>query len=119
MTFTPADLEKAFQLHPADALEVHRGLEEAENGDHDDVGHALDYADEVIKGCGVESLRSENVWDPYYCDITLLYVNMGDPYVTTIWYDTETGVFGLGCWGDWLETWEAGNDKEEEDERES
>jgi len=102
MNATPVDIEKAFKLQPHEALLLHQRLEAAEVGDHDDVDAALDYADELIHGHGVESLTSEHQWGSYYCDIILLYVNMGDPYVPTIWYDTCEGIFGVGAWGDWL-----------------
>jgi hypothetical protein len=33
----------------------------------------------------------------------LEYVNMGDPYDTTLIYDLSTGRFYVGAWGDWVE----------------
>jgi hypothetical protein len=37
------------------------------------------------------------------------YCNTGDPWVGTLLYYHESGNFGLGSWGDWLETAERRN----------
>jgi len=39
----------------------------------------------------------------------LAYVNMGDPYVATVWYEPRYGMsgrWGVGGYGDWVEYWE-------------
>jgi hypothetical protein len=73
----------------------------------EDVDGALEEVSEIIGGHGVEGLPVEGAWvDHYWRDSIALYVNMGDPYVTTIMYDTDRGVFEIGAWGDFLEDWE-------------
>jgi hypothetical protein len=67
--------------------------------------------DEVIEGYGTEAIFGD---DPRWPDLE--YVNMGDPYVTTIMYDYRTDEYIVGCWGDWLEKYEAEKAEEEEDE---
>ena len=55
--------------------------------------------DELIDGYGVEFLSSEDTKNGY----PMRYVNMGDPYATTIvscggWVHQ----FRIGCWGDYV-----------------
>lgn len=57
---------------------------------------------QVIEGYGTEAIFGDNV-----CWPDLDYVNMGDPYVTTIYYDRIDGCYGVGNWGSWLE-WREG-----------
>jgi hypothetical protein len=112
---TVDELITAFHLSPSSASALLHRLEAAEqSGDHEDIDRALDIADESTEGFGVEALNLEGLWQPYYCNIGLLYVNQGDTYDTTIWYDTRTCKFGLGSWGAWYETHE-NDEKEEED----
>lgn len=65
---------------------------------HKEVDTALDLANTLLTGHGVESIRDDE-WERYYLDIGLLYVNMGDPYRTTILYDTRSQRFSIGAWG--------------------
>lgn len=60
---------------------------------------------------GVEAIRDECYWvDHYWQDIVLLYVNTGETYDRTIYYDVIKDIFGLGSWGDWWE-WHERNRK--------
>jgi len=82
----------------------------------EDVSSALEEASRIIGGFGVEALQPEGAWvDRYWYNNILDYVNMGDPYVTTIMYDTQKGEFLIGLWGDFLETWEQENVEKEEE----
>lgn len=69
---------------------------------HKEVDTALDLANTLLNGHGVEPIKDDE-WETYYLDIGLLYVNMGDPYDTTILYDTRKERFSIGCWGDVVE----------------
>jgi hypothetical protein len=65
---------------------------------------ALNYANKVMGGSGVEAIQDESIWTSHYWQNTgLLYVNMGDTYDTTLCYDTETEIMFIGSWGDWAE----------------
>jgi len=79
-----------------------------------DVGGVLERASELLEGHGVEELWDDDVRLDYYENIIFLYVNMGDPYVQTIGYDTAKGAFVMASWGDWLEQHE--REKAEESE---
>jgi len=58
-------------------------------------------ADRVLGGYGVECFRSRNG------RAAACYVNMGDPYVTTLMHITApTERFLVTQWGDWLEAQE-------------
>jgi hypothetical protein len=47
---------------------------------------------QILEGHGVEALRGE--WrNGYWCDIVLVYVNMGDSYVNTIIHHRDRGFF--------------------------
>jgi hypothetical protein len=60
---------------------------------------ALRRVDEIIGGHGIESFKDT---DGDY----VTYVNMGDPYRPTAMYDERTGLTRVGCWGDYVESWE-------------
>lgn len=77
----------------------------ADNGDHAAVDHALDLANTLLHADGVEAINGKHV-DGYYQDIVALYVNMGDPYIPTLLYNTVTESFYLGGWGNWVESHE-------------
>jgi hypothetical protein len=66
------------------------------------VGQVMDAINEILGGYGVEAIR-DNKWDSYYCDIGVLYVNMGDTYVPTVIYDTRKGAWMVCSWGDLVE----------------
>ena len=109
--------------HDPDALdeETARSLLREMRGadDPDDVDGVLERANELLEGHGVEALRDEEGgWvDSYYGDISFLYVNMGDPYIQTIGYDTEKSEFVVAGWGDWLEEYEQRREKTEAEGR--
>ena len=69
---------------------------------YDQIDKALDTINEILKGYGVESIRDNN-WDSYYCDIGILYVNMGDTYIPTVIYDTRKDSWYVTSWGDIVE----------------
>lgn len=77
-----------------------------DSADLDMVDTALEYANTVLGGSGVEALYGSYV-DSYYHDLRLLYVNQGDSYATTLLYDTKYSQFGITSWGDWIEWAEA------------
>lgn len=54
----------------------------------DKVLHAVDH---LIEGFGVEAIREEGKCDSYFGDSVGLYVNMGDAYTPSVYYDTDTG----------------------------
>ena len=66
------------------------------------VDDILDMANDLLDGHGVEAIRGDYHVDNYYGDIVALYVNMGDPYVPTLLYNTERGSFYVGGYGDWV-----------------
>ena len=70
------------------------------------VDAALELADELIGGCGVEALRGDG-WASYYCDIVALYANTGDTYDETVIYDVGRRRFYVGSIGDWIESAES------------
>lgn len=109
---TADELVNAFHLPPAVAQDLLQQMSDAKNPDA--VDKVLEKLNEELEGFGVEALELEGLWDRYYCNIGCLYVNLGDPYKTTVWYDTRTNQFGIGSWGDWYETHE--NDEKEVEE---
>lgn len=68
----------------------------------------MDFANEVLRGCGVETIRDKNEW------VVALYVNMGDTYDTTFLYDIEKGRIYITSWGDWYEEWSQGEQSRQE-----
>ena len=72
---------------------------------------AMEACDEILGGCGVEALRTED--DPQYNDSgvrfcpAFSYVNFGDTYVTTLLRDHEDESWLVASWGDAVEEYEA------------
>jgi putative sterol carrier protein len=62
---------------------------------------ALDYANQLLDGNGIEYIPSEQ--DTMRSRAGLEFVNMGDTYDTTLIYDFSTRRFYVGAWGDWVE----------------
>lgn len=58
--------------------------------------------DVLLEGYGAEWLDGRYV-RRYWQNCQLLYVNMGDPYLATLAYDTEKDRFLLTSWGDFVE----------------
>jgi hypothetical protein len=74
------------------------------------VDQYLEYANKELDGYGVEAVTDENAYvDSYYHNIIALYVNMGDTYVNTVVYSTETKEFMITSWGDFYENWQNDN----------
>jgi hypothetical protein len=63
----------------------------------------MDLANELLDGHGIEAIRGEYHVDNYYFDTVALYVNMGDTYNATLFYETDTGRFKVTTMGDWVE----------------
>ena len=64
---------------------------------------AMDAADDVLRGHGVEELRIRTRRGGTR---RALYVNFGDPYVATLIWDEETDRFRVTSWSDVVEGWE-------------
>jgi len=69
---------------------------------HNRIDQALDSINNILGGYGVEAIR-DNKWSSYYCDIGLLYVNLGDTYTPTVIYDTRSDKWIIASWGDIVE----------------
>jgi hypothetical protein len=82
------------------ARKIHNLLSNAV--DHTTIDIALEEINTILKGFGVESMRDKQ-HRPYYQDIGLLYVNMGDTYATTICFDTRKRRFFVCSMGDFIE----------------
>jgi len=63
-------------------------------------------------GHGVEAIRLDESErsDPTAAP-DALYINRGDPYVTTLLYDVRRDAFEEIAWGDWLEAAEAAEEQ--------
>lgn len=57
---------------------------------------ALQFVSDKINACGVERIS-----DP--AGNHLLYVNLGDPYIPTVCWDSGIGKAVVESWGGWLE----------------
>jgi hypothetical protein len=63
----------------------------------DRIRAALGIIDSAIEGFGVEYIPSEQ--DTFHSVRGLEYVNQGDTYTPTVYYDHGTGVWHVGDWG--------------------
>jgi hypothetical protein len=50
---------------------------------------ALEVYNILFDGFGIESVRDHDLWDNYYLDTSVLYVNQGDSYTETLIFDVE------------------------------
>ena len=59
--------------------------------------------DEIIGGYGTEAIQKENEHvDNYHFDIIFTYVNMGDTYIASVFYDTKNNKYFISCLGNLL-----------------
>jgi hypothetical protein len=97
----PTAKNLSYVLEPDKAKELAKILKMARG--HNAVDQALDKANEMLGGHGVEAINyADHHVDNYYFDIALLYVNMGDTYDQTVMYDTSREKFFTGTYGDWV-----------------
>lgn len=60
---------------------------------------------EILEGYGIEAIQKESNWvSHYWQDTQFLYVNMGDTYTPTIFYDTREDRFIVSDFGTVVET---------------
>lgn len=95
-------LGKDDPIYSEDLATVVRVQMEKSNS-HKNVDEVLDLTNKLLPGHGVEAIRGNYQVDRYYYDIVALYVNMGDPYIPTLLYDTDRGKFYVTGYGDWVE----------------
>ena len=62
------------------------------------VEFALKKCDAILGGHGVGRMRSRQ--DTMREFLGVGYVNVGDPYIATVYFDHATGQFHCGAWGD-------------------
>jgi hypothetical protein len=72
--------------------------------ENDEIDAALEYANKVLKGYGIEAIRTTKYYGHYHQDIGLLYVNLGDTYKTTLCYEVEKEYFFVSSYGNWVES---------------
>lgn len=49
-----------------------------------------------LSGYGIEPLRKNGYFHKYYGDVVALFVNMGDSYTETVFFDTKRELFFIG-----------------------
>lgn len=89
----------------AEGREVYELLETARRG-----RDALEEANDFLDGFGIESLFERDgriVTDPWDSRLLMDYINAGDTYNETLFYDRAEDAFYLGSYGDFIEAWEA------------
>jgi len=69
----------------------------------DRVDRVLEAANTMLNGHGIEPINGDYHVSNFYMDIVALYVNMGDTYIPTLLYETDTQKFLVTSWGDWVE----------------
>ena len=64
----------------------------------------MDAINICLTGYGVENIRGkENLNSVFWGDAVALYVNMGDPYIPTVVFETRTYKFIATDWASWVE----------------
>jgi uncharacterized protein YkuJ len=110
------DLMDTFELTRENAGAIFRATEQVREGIRSlglsgGGGGLLDtnmkYFSKLIDGYGVEPLHISTAYiNSYFGDIVAMYVNMGDPYVPTIIFDTEFQTFHIMGAEDYIRYWE-------------
>jgi hypothetical protein len=67
------------------------------------VERSMDRINNLLHGYGVEAIRGDVSYEPFWMDAVALYVNMGDTYIPTVLYDVPKYAFRVMSWGDWVE----------------
>lgn len=70
------------------------------------VEDALEAISKLIGGFGHEVIRGQEYTGGFWGDVVLAYVNTGDAYNATVFYDIGKGQWGAGAYGDWVEAYE-------------
>jgi hypothetical protein len=100
-------IENTFRdVEPKNAQRLAKALSRAYSDK--DVSKALQLANEVLDGFGVEAIEGIDTWSNYYGEAVATYVNTGDTYNPTIIYDIGEGKFHLTDYGTWVEQYERG-----------
>jgi hypothetical protein len=96
--FRVAGVALAFNIKLKDAIWLVR----LTKSNPHDTNEALDRADTIITGHGVEAIQGRWV-NSYYGNIVGLYVNKGDTYALTVLFDTPRHKFYITDLGTWVE----------------
>ena len=75
--------------------EVKKAVKAANKGviSNKEASDLLDKFNEMLDGYGVEVMRKDGYFDRYFGDARLLYVNLGDMYLETVYLDTLSNRF--------------------------
>lgn len=68
---------------------------------------AMEAINGILDGFGIESIRDPERWNRYWTDTAAIYVNMGDTYVPTVFYEPHENRFVIGD----MEWWVLGYEK--------
>lgn len=98
-----ASLASYLRIDAARAEKLRGVIRAAHGGTPESVDRALDKASMLLGGYGVEAIEGDYYVDGYYRNIVLLYVNMGETYRGTVYFNTVSETFNIGAWGDWVE----------------
>jgi hypothetical protein len=124
---TESEILKAFpKLDASKAAELAAALAAPDKvSENDDefvkaIDDAMDKANEILDGHGIEAAKGEGSnLGSYWRDTILVYVNLGDTYDKTILFDPDEEEFSIGSWGDFVEEWENEDDEEDDEEEET
>jgi len=96
-------LAQYLQIDSARAEKLRGVIRAAHAGTPESVERALNKASVLLGGYGVEPIEADHHVDSYYRHYVLLYVNRGDSYSPTVYFNTDTRTFGVGTWADWVD----------------
>lgn len=97
-------LRRFRDMQPDEAEEIVSAIKGAKSTSK--VQEALAVFDEIADGFGVETISGEDLGDRYYQDVVAFYVNMGDQYSLTLFFDVDENAFQLTDWSTWVKEFE-------------
>ena len=113
--FEPLFKKKVKENFPEDYDKIFRIIDSFKGGSRE-VEDAMQEINDLIGGYGVESISDEQIYvSKFWFNTVAIYVNMGDSYVTTILYDTQSDKFDCTTYGDFVEEMEREKEKDGDD----
>lgn len=105
MSFIPdtSTIRKSLGLEDQEKAKQIRDVLMRESTGQVDAEQAMEKINDILGLYGVVALTGDYHIDNYHYNIVALYINTEDTYRTTVLYETETEMFHLISWGDWVE----------------
>jgi hypothetical protein len=98
------NMGKFLNLPPSNSKEIFKIIRNTEQkGTYESIDKSLEKINILLHGYGIEIIQAMGADHPYYKDIIAKYVNKGETYTKTIFFDIEHNKFTIDSLGDFAE----------------